>query len=129
MKQAIMVVAGVVTLIAGEGIDSGASWESWIVQGGAISILGFAVVWFMTRIIPAMQADHKAMLKMHQEERKELMDMHRTDMNSVWERINHREVVAHDDSEKLNVTLVSMTAHCKETVAHFGAKNGGREVG
>lgn len=103
MKPAILIVFSTLTLIAQEAIPTADPWDL-VIQGGALAILGFAVVWGLTRTIPAMN-------KSHEEER-----------GQFWERMDRWEAGLRDDSKRLNDTLDRMTNQCHDAISRADNK-------
>ena len=135
MKPAILVAIGSLLVIAQEVTPLPGGWE-WLERGGAIGILGFAVVWYMTRTIPAMQKDNRDLTAAHKEERGILVETHRVEreilataqvveLDKFLERMDRWANGAREDSNKLNETLNAMTDHCKDVAATFGNQTKG----
>jgi len=134
MKPAIFVAIGTSLVLAQEVLPFSGSW-GWLERGGAIGILGFAVVWYMTRTIPAMQRDHRSLIAAHKEERLATVAVHKEERevlalalkeerNRFLERMDRWAEGARQDSKALNDTLHTMTEHCKEAAVKFGSQGG-----
>ena len=123
MKPAILVTFGTLLVIAQGALPLSGGWE-WVERGGAIAILGFAVVWYMTRTIPAMQKDQRTMAASYKEEREALVLMQKEERNKFLERMDCWAEGVRQDSKSLNETLHKMTEHCKEVAVKFGGQGG-----
>lgn len=125
--SALLIGIGTVTLLAQEALPASPElWERLVVQGGAVAILGFAVMWYMTRTIPTMQQSNKDMIEAHAAERDRLLKKNDDQRREFLERMDawtagarEDSKQAREDSKQLNDTLRQMTLQCQTVTGKF----------
>lgn len=105
MGSLLTVSLGMFLLGQTEGPANAVPYGDLMASGGALGILGWAVFYTLTRLVPADRAQNAATLA-------SLQSQYTATLDKMAERHERWEAIRHSDSEALRTALVDLTVNC-----------------